>query len=142
MARFRTTWPAQAQPPVSKFPGGHRGTRRAGKRPPVAVTLGGHTFPSTVAVMGGRHLIAVNAEVRKRTGLQAGDTTEVRLTLDATPEPPQSLTTWLRPRPLSQERKSPSTSSHPASSGASSPRWNRPRRPPPGPGGSTGPSPG
>ena len=45
----------------------------AGKRPPVKVTLAGYTFPSTVAVMGGRFLIAVNAETRKRTGLRAGD---------------------------------------------------------------------
>lgn len=39
----------------------------AGKRPPVEVTLAGYTFASTVAVMGGRYLVAVNAGTRERT---------------------------------------------------------------------------
>jgi Bacteriocin-protection, YdeI or OmpD-Associated/Domain of unknown function (DUF1905) len=60
----------------------------AGKRPPVKVTLAGYTFPSTVAVMGGRFLIAVNAGTRKRTGLQAGDRTEVTVVLDTAPRTP------------------------------------------------------
>ena len=35
-----------------------------GHRPPVQVTINGHTYRSTVAVMGGRHLIGVSAENR------------------------------------------------------------------------------
>ncbi len=38
----------------------------AGKRPPVEVTLAGYTFASTVAVMGGRYLVAVNASPARR----------------------------------------------------------------------------
>ena len=37
-----------------------------GKRPPVAVTLRGHTYRTTVASMGGRFLIPVSAAVRTR----------------------------------------------------------------------------
>jgi antitoxin component of MazEF toxin-antitoxin module len=53
-----------------------------GHRPPVRVTLNGFTYRTTVAVMGGRHLIGVSAEIRKQTGLKAGDTFEVELTAD------------------------------------------------------------
>jgi hypothetical protein len=60
----------------------------AGKRPPVEVTLAAYTFRSTVAVMGGRYLIAVNAETRKRTGLRAGDRAEVSVVLDTTSRTP------------------------------------------------------
>ena len=60
----------------------------AGKRPPVEVTLAAYTFRSTVAVMGGRYLIAVNAETRKRTGLRAGDRAEISVVLDRTTRTP------------------------------------------------------
>ena len=53
----------------------------AGKRPPVEVDLNGHTFRSTVAVMGGTYLIGVSAAIRKETGLRGGDAIRVRLTL-------------------------------------------------------------
>ena len=35
-----------------------------GKRPPVNVTVGGHTYRTTVAVMGGRYLVPLSAENR------------------------------------------------------------------------------
>lgn len=57
----------------------------AGQRPPVSVDLNGYTYRYTVAVMGGKHLIGVNSEVRKATGLANGDTVHVTLTLDITP---------------------------------------------------------
>lgn len=64
----------------------------SGKRPPVAVTLRGHTYRSTIAVMGGRYMIAVNAPARAATGVQAGDKVEVAVELDtesrAMPVPP------------------------------------------------------
>lgn len=50
-----------------------------GKRPPVLVTVNGHEYRSTVAVMGGRHLIGVSAAVRAATGLQGGDPISVTL---------------------------------------------------------------
>jgi Bacteriocin-protection, YdeI or OmpD-Associated/Domain of unknown function (DUF1905) len=55
------------------------------KRPPVRVTMNGHTYRSTVAVMGGEYLVGVSAENRKLAGVAAGDEVEVRLELDTAP---------------------------------------------------------
>ena len=57
----------------------------AGKRPPVLVDVNGHEYRSTVAVMGGRHLISVSAAVRQATGLAGGDPIRVTLTVADTP---------------------------------------------------------
>ena len=57
----------------------------AGKRPPVLVDLNGYRYRSTVAVMGGRHLISVSAAVRQATGLVGGDPIDVTLTVADTP---------------------------------------------------------
>ncbi len=54
----------------------------AGKRPAVTVTVGGHTYRSTVAVMGGRYLVPLNAENRAAARVAAGDTVEVEIELD------------------------------------------------------------
>jgi len=54
----------------------------AGKRPPVRVTVNGHTWRSTVAVMGGRNLVGVSAENRAAAGVSAGDVIDVELVLD------------------------------------------------------------
>jgi len=59
----------------------------AGRRPAVHVVLNGYGYRSTVAVMGGRHLIGVNASVREAAGLQAGDAVKVRLTVASGPRP-------------------------------------------------------
>jgi hypothetical protein len=56
-----------------------------GKRPPVVVTLGGHTYRSTIAVMGGRYLIPLSAENRAAAGVAAGDEVEVDVELDTEP---------------------------------------------------------
>src|SRR4051812_20879402 len=56
-----------------------------GKRPPVLVTLNGYEYRSTVAVMGGRHLIGVSAAVRAATGLRGGDPISVTLKVADTP---------------------------------------------------------
>jgi hypothetical protein len=56
-----------------------------GQRPAVAVTVNGHQFRTTVGVMGGRHLVPINAAIRKATGLAAGAAIDVTLTADATP---------------------------------------------------------
>lgn len=53
-----------------------------GKRPPVKVTIGAHTYRSTVAVMGGRYLLGVSADNRAAAGVAAGDELDVRLELD------------------------------------------------------------
>jgi len=53
-----------------------------GKRPPVLVTIGSHTYRNTVAVMGGQFMIGVSAENRAATGVKAGDEIDVTLQLD------------------------------------------------------------
>lgn len=54
-----------------------------GRRPAVTVTLGGHTYRSTVATMGGRFLLPLSAENREAAGVSAGDEVEVTLTPDS-----------------------------------------------------------
>jgi hypothetical protein len=56
-----------------------------GKRPAVTVTIGGHTYRSTVGVMGGRTLIPVSAENRARAGIAAGDVVDVEVERDDAP---------------------------------------------------------
>jgi hypothetical protein len=56
-----------------------------GKRPPVLVTVNGYQYRSTVAVMGGRHLIGVSSAVRAATGLRGGDPISVTLKVADTP---------------------------------------------------------
>ena len=53
-----------------------------GKRPPVLVTIGAHTYRNTVAVMGGQFMIGVSAENRAAAGVKAGDEIDVTLQLD------------------------------------------------------------
>jgi hypothetical protein len=57
----------------------------AGKKPPVRVTIGGHTYRSTVAVMGGRYLLPLSAENRAAAGVAAGDEVDVDVELDTEP---------------------------------------------------------
>jgi hypothetical protein len=57
----------------------------SGKRPAVRVTIGRHTYRSTVAVMGGRFLLPLSAENRAAAGVAAGDEVEVSLELDTAP---------------------------------------------------------
>ena len=56
-----------------------------GKRPPVRVTIGGHTYRSTVAPMGGRYFIPLSAENRGQAGVAAGDEVDVDVELDTEP---------------------------------------------------------
>lgn len=57
----------------------------AGNRPAVSVDINGYVYRSTVAVMGGKHLIGVSAAIRKETGLRAGDPITVSLTVETSP---------------------------------------------------------
>ena len=57
----------------------------AGKRPPVAVTVNGYDYRSTVAVMGGRYMIGISAAIRAATGLTGGDPIRVTLAVADTP---------------------------------------------------------
>ncbi len=56
-----------------------------GGRPPVTVTIGGHTYRTTVARMGGRYLVPLSAENRTAAGVAAGDRVEVDIEPDTAP---------------------------------------------------------
>ena len=57
----------------------------AGKRPAVRVTIGPHTYRSTIAPRGGVFMIPLSAENRAGAGVVAGDEVEVAVELDAEP---------------------------------------------------------
>ena len=57
----------------------------AKKRVPVRVTIGGHSYRSTIAPMGGEFLIPVSAENRKGAGVVAGDEVDVDIEVDTEP---------------------------------------------------------
>jgi Bacteriocin-protection, YdeI or OmpD-Associated/Domain of unknown function (DUF1905) len=56
-----------------------------GGRPPVTVTIGGHTYRTTVARMGGRYLVPLSAENRTAAGVAAGDQVDVDIEPDTAP---------------------------------------------------------
>jgi Bacteriocin-protection, YdeI or OmpD-Associated/Domain of unknown function (DUF1905) len=63
-------------------------------RPPVRVTIGGHTYRSTVAVYGGRYFVPLNRRTREAAGVAAGEEVTVELEADAderTVELPEEL---------------------------------------------------
>ena len=57
----------------------------AGKRPPVVVTVGGYTYRTTVAPMGGAFWIPLAAEHREAAEVAAGDEVDVAVELDSAP---------------------------------------------------------
>lgn len=57
----------------------------SGKRPPVCITINGYTYRSTVAVMGGRFMVGVNAENREKARVAGGDEVDVEIALDTQP---------------------------------------------------------
>ncbi|MDI9951170.1 YdeI/OmpD-associated family protein [Rhodococcus sp. IEGM 1305] len=57
----------------------------SGKRPAVRVTIGGHTYRTTVAPMGGVFMIPLSAENRAGAGAAAGDEVDVDVELDTEP---------------------------------------------------------
>jgi bacteriocin resistance YdeI/OmpD-like protein/uncharacterized protein DUF1905 len=54
----------------------------SGKRPRVTVTIGEHTYRSTVFPRGGRFLLPLSAENRAKAGVAAGDEVDVLVELD------------------------------------------------------------
>ena len=56
-----------------------------GSRPPVTVTVGGHSYRTTVARMGGRFLVPLSAENRTAAGVAAGDQVDVDIEPDTAP---------------------------------------------------------
>ena len=57
----------------------------AGKRPPVIVTVGGYTYRTTVAPMGGSFWVPLAAEHRDAAGVQADEEVDVSVVLDTAP---------------------------------------------------------
>ncbi|HSJ56208.1 MAG TPA: YdeI/OmpD-associated family protein [Anaerolineae bacterium] len=56
-----------------------------GKKPPVKVTIGQHTYRSTVSAYGDVYMLPLAAEHRNAAGVQAGDEVVVTLELDEEP---------------------------------------------------------
>jgi hypothetical protein len=56
-----------------------------GRRPAVTVTLNGHSYRTTVGVMGGVAKIPVSAAVRDAAGVSAGDVLDVEVVADTAP---------------------------------------------------------
>jgi uncharacterized protein YdeI (YjbR/CyaY-like superfamily) len=57
----------------------------SGKRPAVKVTVNGFAYRTTVARMGGRYLVPLNAENRAGAGVAAGDEVDVEIEVDTAP---------------------------------------------------------
>ena len=57
----------------------------AGKKPPVIVTVNNFSYRNTIAVMGGKFMISVSADIRSKTGIKGGDKVKVTLELDTKP---------------------------------------------------------
>jgi hypothetical protein len=67
-------------------------------RPPVKVTIRGHTWRTTPGVYGGVGHVVVNRSVKAATGVDAGDSVRVRMELDLAPRTvavPEDLTSAL-----------------------------------------------
>ncbi len=56
-----------------------------GNRPQVRVTLGGYSYQTSVARMGGEFKFPVSAAVREAAGVAAGDEVVVQIELDSAP---------------------------------------------------------
>jgi hypothetical protein len=72
------------------------------KRFPVAATINGYTWRTTVTRMRGEFLVGLNRAVRTEAGVEAGDTVEVELELDTVPrevEVPSALAAALADDP-------------------------------------------
>jgi Bacteriocin-protection, YdeI or OmpD-Associated/Domain of unknown function (DUF1905) len=79
----------------------------SGQRPPVTVTVNGHTYRSTVAAYSGDHFLPLAAEHRTAAGVAAGDTVEVEVELDTAPrtvEVPPDLAAALDAEPEARRR--------------------------------------
>lgn len=77
-----------------------------GKKPPVKVTVGGHTYRSTVAAYGDVYMLSLSAENRTAAGVNAGDQVEVTLELDLEPRTvtvPDDLAAALAAKPGAAE---------------------------------------
>ncbi|MCX5214844.1 YdeI/OmpD-associated family protein [Kitasatospora sp. NBC_00240] len=56
-----------------------------GSRPPVTITVNGHSWQSRIALLRGRHLLGLSKANRQAAGVAIGDEVEVELELDTEP---------------------------------------------------------
>lgn len=56
-----------------------------GRRAAVTITINGYTYRSSIAVLGGDHMVGVSAENRAGAGVAGGDEVEVEIALDTAP---------------------------------------------------------
>jgi len=76
-------------------------------RAPVVVRLGGHSYRSTIAAMGGTVCVPLRRSNREAAGLEGGETITVELELDTRARevaPPRDLVAALRAAPPAWER--------------------------------------
>ncbi|MCB5165034.1 YdeI/OmpD-associated family protein [Streptomyces bambusae] len=63
-----------------------------GARPPVTITVNGHSWQSRIAILRGRHLLGLSNANRQAAGVEIGEQVEVDVELDTEPrvvvEPP------------------------------------------------------
>ena len=58
---------------------------KAGKKPPVRITINNYTYRSTIAVMGGVYMVGISAEHRKGANVAGGEEVDVYIELDTEP---------------------------------------------------------
>ncbi|OEO29219.1 hypothetical protein VW23_026600 [Devosia insulae DS-56] len=51
-------------------------------RPPISITINGHSWRSRVAIKNGQRLVGISAAQRTAAGIEAGQTVEIDITLD------------------------------------------------------------
>lgn len=83
--RFVTTLLAFGNNTGIEVPAANVAELGTSKRPPVVVDVDGYTYPSTVAVMGGKNLLPFAKEHREASGFKSGDEVTVTLTIDGQP---------------------------------------------------------
>jgi len=79
----------------------------AGGRPPVTVTVNGYTWRTSIASMGGRFMLGVNAQARAGAGVTAGELLDVVVEHDAAPravDVPEDLAAALADAPDARAR--------------------------------------
>ncbi|WP_331719370.1 YdeI/OmpD-associated family protein [Streptomyces sp. NBC_00158] len=67
-----------------------------GARPPVVITVNGHSWKSRVAILRGRHLLGLSNANRQAAGVAVGDEVEVELHLDTEPRVIEEPTDFAR----------------------------------------------
>ncbi|MGE0707764.1 MAG: DUF1905 domain-containing protein [Planctomycetota bacterium] len=84
-------------------------------RAPVTVTINDHTFRTTIATYGGRHMIGIRRSNREAAGIEPGARVTLEVALDAAPrviKPARDLARALRETPPAWEAWNALSDSH------------------------------